>query len=603
MAAYSWALLLGLTLTARALAQSGAPVQAPFSIPSPQAYKAHASSRSRKVLGPDVEAFVRKTMKDANVQGMAIAVVHSDWGEDGGRNLGEPDTEFGSFGIKSEDGDAMTSDTLFTIASCSKAFLTAGMSILMDDFANGRNVTALPPTLSKLNWDTKLAALLPGEWKLMDTWAERGAKLQDIFSHTSGLPRHDLAYSRNDTPVSVLARLDKLRPAFELRERYSYNNIMYMIGAHILDTYTGVGMEQFMRDRIFAPLNTSLTYSPAEAQNSGRATQTWTKDGRALPWWFTEDDYKLSAGPGGVIADTEGLARWLKVLLHRGRDPVTNLTIIPADSFERVTTARTIDVGSGSTTESLSGYGLGWMRVSYRGHDIVWHSGSVPGFATLVMFAPYDGVGLTILTNGDDQAKPNKDIAWRLFEAAFGLEPSATFRPPLADPEEPERRAASAETAYKPAPTVDLIGIYSAPGYGDGFELCSLSSASPSCAQTLADFTAVAEASGHPLNTADLYASWPRLWGNNLRLEHISGTRYGFRPKELFPEGHGHNKTAFEIRNDSPERGEAPWADFVLEDGRVVGFGLSGTVGEETLSEKEGETVRETADAWFVRQT
>ena len=84
---------------------------------------------------------------------------------------------------------------------------------------------------------------------------------------------------------------------------------MYMVGAHILDTFTGVGMETFMHDRIFAPLNTSLTYTPAEAFKSGRATQTWSQDGRALPWWFTDGDYKLSAGPGGVIADVEGLVR------------------------------------------------------------------------------------------------------------------------------------------------------------------------------------------------------------------------------------------------------------------------------------------------------
>ena len=104
--------------------------------------------------------------------------------------------------------------------------MTAGISILIDDYANGNNATALPPSLHKLDWDTKLAALLPNEWKLMDSWAERGAKLKDIFSHTSGLPRHDFSYARNDTAVSVLERLDELRPAFELRERYSYNNIV-----------------------------------------------------------------------------------------------------------------------------------------------------------------------------------------------------------------------------------------------------------------------------------------------------------------------------------------------------------------------------------------
>ncbi|KZV71301.1 beta-lactamase/transpeptidase-like protein [Peniophora sp. CONT] len=604
MATSSWALLLNLTLAARALAQLGAPAQVAFSAPAPSYPEAHISARSRKALEPDVQDFIRQTMKEANVPGMAIAVVHSDWSSDESKVAnGGSDTEYGSFGIKSEEGDAMTSDTLFTIASCSKAFLTAGMSILIDDFANGRNLTTLPPSLSKFNWDTKLAALLPDEWKLMDRWAERGAKLKDILSHTSGLPRHDFAYARNDTAVSVLARLDELRPAFELRERYSYNNIMYMVGAHILDTYTGVGMERFMRERIFAPLNTSLTYSPVEAFESGRATQTWTKDGRALPWWFTEDDYKLSAGPGGVIADVEGLARWLKVLLHQGRDPSTNGTIIPKDSFQLVTTSRTVDVGSGSDTESISGYGLGWMRVSYRGHDIVWHSGSVPGFATLVMFAPHDGVGLTILTNGDNQAKANKDIAWRLFEAAFGLEPSAAHQSMFADPEEPERRAAPAKTAhYEPAPAVNLTGVYSAAGYGAGFELCSLTSTSPTCARILADYAAVAAASGRSLSPTDLYASWPRLWGSSLRLEHISGTRYAFRTTELYPIGHGKNKTAFEIREGSPKQGEAPWADFVLENAQVVGFGLRGTVEEETMLEKEGGGVKETADAWFARK-
>ena len=209
----------------------------------------------------------------------------------------------------------------------------------------------------------------------------------------------------------------------------------------------------------------------------------------------------------------------------------------------------------------------------------------MPGFATLVMFAPHDGVGLTILTNGDNQAAANKKIAWRLFEVAFGLEPT-TQSPLFSDPEKPERRAVLAQTFYEPPPTVDLTGSYSAAGYGAGFELCSLTSTSPACARTIADFAAVAKVSNHSLGANDLYASWPRLWGNSLRLEHMSGTRYAFRPLELYPNGHGRDKTAFQIREGSPKEGEAPWADFVLEDGRVIGFGLSGTVGEETLGER-----------------
>ena len=104
--------------------------------------------------------------------------------------------------------------------------MTAGLGLLMEDFAHGRNRTALPANISRLSWDTKLVDLLPGQWVLMDEWATQGAKLKDIFSHVSGLPRHDYSYSRDDTSESVLMRLRDLRPAYELRERYSYSNIV-----------------------------------------------------------------------------------------------------------------------------------------------------------------------------------------------------------------------------------------------------------------------------------------------------------------------------------------------------------------------------------------
>jgi CubicO group peptidase (beta-lactamase class C family) len=82
---------------------------------------------------------------------------------------------------------------------------------------------------------------------------------------------------------------------------------MYMVGAHIIDTYAG-SYTDFVRERLFVPLNMSgSTFVPGEAHATGRATQTWTKEGRRLPWWFTDDDYKLSSGPGGVIASAEGL--------------------------------------------------------------------------------------------------------------------------------------------------------------------------------------------------------------------------------------------------------------------------------------------------------
>ena len=67
----------------------------------------------------------------------------------------------------------------------------------MDDFANGRNVTALPRGLSEFNFDTKVQALFPGDdvWKLEDPWATQKANIRDLLSHVTGITRYGYNFS------------------------------------------------------------------------------------------------------------------------------------------------------------------------------------------------------------------------------------------------------------------------------------------------------------------------------------------------------------------------------------------------------------------------
>lgn len=86
--------------------------------------------------------------------------------------------------------------------------------------------------------------LLPGDWELKDEWASEKASVRDVLAHVSGLSRyvaffltlvvvcitksvicrHDLQYQRNDSARDVVRRLRHLRPTWELREQYHYNN-------------------------------------------------------------------------------------------------------------------------------------------------------------------------------------------------------------------------------------------------------------------------------------------------------------------------------------------------------------------------------------------
>ena len=100
----------------------------------------------------------------------------------------------------------------------------------MEDFAEGKNVTPLPVGVSTFSWETKVADLLPEElgWSIQEpdgeTWATQKANIQDILGHVSGLLGHDFTYNVGDTPEDVVRRMSKLRSAYELREKWSYNN-------------------------------------------------------------------------------------------------------------------------------------------------------------------------------------------------------------------------------------------------------------------------------------------------------------------------------------------------------------------------------------------
>ena len=134
--------------------------------------------------------------------------------------------------------------------------------------------------------------------------------------------RHDYSVHPKDSPRDVMLRMRDLRPAFELRAHWSYNNLvinflyflnrspnipnlqMYMLGSHLVTRYSGTPYTEYVRERIFSPLNmTSTTYRPSEAAESGKATENWTGMGRRIPWWFTDDQVELIAGPGGVISN------------------------------------------------------------------------------------------------------------------------------------------------------------------------------------------------------------------------------------------------------------------------------------------------------------
>ncbi|KZV68085.1 beta-lactamase/transpeptidase-like protein [Peniophora sp. CONT] len=540
-----------------------------------------SSSAATKVLDAELLGHIETIFTTHEIPGLSIAVVHAD-----------SPAEFANWGIRNEDGDAMASDSLMPIASCSKAFLASAMGILFEDFAPGRK--PLPEGLSRVDWDTPAAALLPDcEWKLHTEFETMSSSmtLRDMLSHRTGLHQyglsHFLSYGEpGDVPATVLHRLRYQRPAFEPRTRYLYCNPMYMSAQHILDVQTG-SYTDFVERRIFKPLGMSAMYSPDAAIVTGRAASGFTKhDRRALPFFINEDNHQLGAGPGGVIASAHDLVKWVRMLLHGGVNPETGEVIIPKAVFEAVTTAHVISDGVGTAEKSIVGYGLGWRRLSYHGHDVVYHSGGNNDVTTLIMFAPHDRVGLVVLMNQEGQTA-NFDIGWAILRKAFGILLGAPAKPSSGTSSRQEGR----RTKTEPAPA-DLTGTYYSAGQGSPITFFDLSGRGPEAERVLSTFRTV---SGE-LAPGDLYAVLPRTWCTHVRLVHLGDARFSLRYNWFFPEGHGKDKAPFALHAQDEECGIV---QFVCEGDRVAGFGLTGTVEEETVLERRGGRLQDIADAWF----
>ncbi|KLO13809.1 beta-lactamase/transpeptidase-like protein [Schizopora paradoxa] len=537
-----------------------------------------------KILDHEFSGYMERVMELWEVKGTTIALVRPD---------GE--VEFGAYGIKTEDGEKITPE----------AFLASTMGILMDDFQQGKNQTELPSGINSFTWNTKVKDLLPDEWGLLDHWANEKVDILDILSHRSGLPRHDGSYTLQGTALDVIKRMKYLRPAHEPRQKFAYNNQMFTAGSYIIKKYAPThDYPSFIADRIFSPLvMTSTTFSPEVAWRSGNLSQSWTAHSRRIPFQYRDASVDLISGPGGVITNVVDLSRWLKVLLNKGVDPASNKTVLPRTVYDMVTTAHTLTNGNPAEAQqfSIAGYGMGWLRTSIKGHEILQHAGAIPGFSASVTFFPNDGFGVAILMNTADKATVNQAISLRIAEDVLGLERTPRAEDPTAVyPERPSRDPDTNSTFSLDA----YSGTYHNPGYGS-FTLCAPSSTSHYCAKVLDDFAIVDNAQSVPLppnsTMPQLYAEWSRFWSTHVRMVHVENDTFEISLTALFPEGYGADNKPFEAYEMDAYIGQGK---FVLDERKekIVGFGLFGSDDpgmHHALGEETG--IKESSIAWFEK--
>lgn len=285
---------------------------------------------------------------------------------------------------------AITPDTLFPLASCTKPFTTTLLALLVDE--------------GTLRWDDPVRKHLPW-FRLADPSADRDAVLRDLLCHRTGVGRHDNLWYR--APWSLEVRIRKIglvQPERSFRSGFGYQTILFgaagLAGAKAADT----SWEEALRKRVLNPLG---------MQNSHPSFPTNPPEDSALPHRRDRSGkitvvarYPLEqADPAGSLHSTaRDLARFLRLQLNEGKWQGKRLVaaetlgethapqvILPLDVFARIMNPETLHLH----------YGLGWIEQDYRGKRMLQHGGAIDGFRTHLTLVPEAGFGLALLSNLD----------------------------------------------------------------------------------------------------------------------------------------------------------------------------------------------------------
>jgi len=400
----------------------------------------------------DLEQFIPAQMRSWKVPGLAIAVVQN------GRVIYSH-----GFGLRDVNANLpVTSKTIFAIGSVSKSFTSLSLGMLNDE--------------GKLDWDKPVRQYLP-EFQMYDPVASERMTPRDLISHRVGMASHDLLwYSSDFSREDLVRRLRFLQSDHDFRSGYHYNNMLVMTAGYLIGKVSGESWEDFVRQRIFNPLQmNSSNSSVVDSQKSPDFAHPYRKDEHSGAVSEIPFHVMSAIGPAGSInSDVDDMARYAIFQLGKGkigdRQLVSeaNLNLNHSPQVPMPAAAPTKEIGPRS-------YAMGWVISSYRGHPLWWHNGGIDGFYALLSLLPDQNLGVVILTNLLDDDPVPEIVQYHIYDHLLGLDSvdwakhfqELGAKQKTAEEDETKKELSERKPNSHPSHELkDYAGRYENPGYG-----------------------------------------------------------------------------------------------------------------------------------------
>jgi CubicO group peptidase (beta-lactamase class C family) len=355
----------------------------------------------------DIDKLVSRAMDRFATPGIAVGIVKN--GEliyakgHGVRELDKP--------------EPVDADTLFAIASNTKAFTTAALAILMDE--------------GKIAWDDRVVDHMP-KFQLSEPWVTREFTIRDLLTHRSGLRLGagdlmvfpDTDFTRNE----IISRLKFLEMATSFRSAFAYDNQLYIVAGELIPAVTGMSWEDFVESRILAPLEMepcAVKRSRVKGTDNIASSHAVIEGSLQI---VEPDETSVIAAGGGIVCSVSGMARWVKLQLSAGKVS-DDKSLFSEDRHREMWSPQTILPLSNPLffekpyewdRTHFAAYGLGWVLNDFDGYKRVWHTGGLLGQVSLVSLLPELELGVIVLTN--QQSVAMFAIASQITKAYTGAE-------------------------------------------------------------------------------------------------------------------------------------------------------------------------------------
>ena len=296
-------------------------------------------------------------------------------------------TQVSGYGnISSSVNKKVDGNTVFDIASIEKTFVT---TILADMVKQGL-----------VNLDDPVEKYLPSNNVTVPMYKGHKITLKDLATHTSGLPDFTAGWIRNHTYTTqqVYDFISNTSLSSQPGNKADYSDIGMGLLGHILSLRAGVSFDKLVKDRILDVLEMNSTGTGMNATVISIPEDIKSRfakghiDGKEVNLEFIPEAIQSA---GAMYSTTNDMLKYLSAnmgLIHTKINDVIQQTHLIIHSF-----------GAPYNNKSLMQdyIGLGWTVTTDFGKEVIWHTGSIDGYTSIIGFNPSKQIGLVILCNSD----------------------------------------------------------------------------------------------------------------------------------------------------------------------------------------------------------